>query len=542
MTSPARRASRSSSSSSGRSPEVLDQVTTPTPMRRADGGVTVRGVAKTFTGTRALAGIDLELRAGEVHALLGANGCGKSTLVKILSGYQDADPGSEVQVAGKPLTLGSPRASFGAGLRFVHQDLALVDDLSVTDNVLLTGGWPTRLGAIARRRARDEVQEALARLGADASPDALVRTLSPAARTIVAVARAVRRSPDDGDIVALVLDEPTATLPQHEVAVLAAVIREVARQGTAVMIISHHLQEALDLADVVTVLRDGRVVLTARSDDLTRDAVVAAMMGEEYIEQQRETAAEPSDRVVLECDRLGSSTFTDVSLQVRSGEIVGIAGLEGSGRDDLLPVLFGASPRYGGSVKVERVDLGSGDLRGAIDNGLAYVPADRAGLAALPELNARENLTVSSLHGLSSRGVINRSSERTATADWFARVGVRPQTAYEQRLGDFSGGNQQKIILARCLRQGPKVLLLDEPTQGIDVAAQASLHALLAEAAKRDGIGILVSSSDEEELASLCHRVLVMRHGRLVEELTGADLTPTVIAERTAHVDRQEPS
>lgn len=517
-------------------------MTIPPPAHGTGGGLTVRGVAKTFTGTRALAGVDLELRGGEVHALLGANGCGKSTLVKILSGYQDADPGSEVTVAGKPLALASPRASFGAGLRFVHQDLALVDDLSVTDNVLLTGGWPTRLGAIARRQARAEVQEALRRLGADVSPDALVRTLSPAMRTIVAVARAVRRSPDDGDIVALVLDEPTATLPQHEVAVLAGVIREVARQGTAVMIISHHLQEALDLADVVTVLRDGRVVLTASSDDLTRGAVVAAMMGEEYIEQQREATSKPSDRVVLECHRLGSSTFTDVSLQVRAGEIVGIAGLEGSGRDDLLPVLFGASPRHAGSVQVERTHLSSDDLRGAIDLGLAYVPADRARLAALPELTARENLTVSSLSGLSRRGVVDRSEERTATVDWFARVGVRPPTAYEQRLGDFSGGNQQKIVLARCLRQGPKVLLLDEPTQGIDVAAQASLHALLAAAAGHEGIGILISSSDEEELASLCHRVLVMRHGRVVEELVGADLTPTVIAERTAHVDSQEPS
>ena len=517
-------------------------MTTPPSTRVAGGGVTVRGVAKTFPGTRALAGVDLDLRPGEVHALLGANGCGKSTLVKILSGYQDADPGSEVTVAGDQLVLGSPRASLAAGLRFVHQNLALVDDLSVTDNVLLTGGWPTHLGAIARRQARAEVEEALARLGADVSPDALVRTLTPAVRTIVAVARAVRQSPDDGDIVALVLDEPTATLPQHEVAVLASVIREVARQGTAVMIISHHLQEALDLADVVTVLRDGRVVMNARSDGLTRGDVVAAMMGEEYIEQQREAAAAPSDRLVIACDRLGSSTFTDVSLQVRAGEIVGVAGLEGSGRDDLLPVIFGGSPRHGGSVRVEDVDLDPGDVQGSIQRGLAYVPADRAWLAALPELTARENLTVSSLSGLARRGVVNRSAERTATSDWFARVGVRPPTAYEQRLGDFSGGNQQKIILARCLRQRPKVLLLDEPTQGIDVAAQASLHALLAEAAERDGIGILVSSSDEEELASLCHRVLVMRHGRLVDELAGNDLTPTAIAERTAHVDPQEPS
>lgn len=505
------------------------------------GGVSVHHVAKTFTGTRALDGVDLELRGGEVHALLGANGCGKSTLVKILSGYQEPDPGSEVNVNGEPLTLGSPRASFSGGLRFVHQDLALVDDLSVTDNVLLTSGWPTRLGAIARRRARAEVQAALARLGADVSPDALVRTLSPAVRTIVAVARAVRTD-DDGGIVALVLDEPTATLPQHEVSVLAGVIREVARQGTAVMIISHHLQEALDLADVVTVLRDGRVVLTAPSAELTRGAVVAAMMGEEYLEQQRATHPIPSDRVALECERLASSTFTDVSLRVRAGEIVGIAGLEGSGRDDLLPVLFGALPRQAGSVAVEGGALRADDVRAAIAAGLAYVPADRARLAALPELAARENLTVSSLSDISRRGVIDRASERQATAEWFAQVGVRPEAAFEQRFGDFSGGNQQKIVLARCLRQNPKVLLLDEPTQGIDVAAQASLHSLLAHAAARDAIGILISSSDEEELASLCHRVLVMRHGRLVDEITGADLTPSVIAERIAHADPQEPT
>ncbi|MEV5412885.1 sugar ABC transporter ATP-binding protein [Thermopolyspora sp. NPDC052614] len=508
----------------------------------AEAVLRIRDVAKTFPGTMALRGIDLDLYRGEVHALLGANGCGKSTLVKILSGYQDADPGSAISVAGAPLPPASPRASYDAGLRFVHQDLALVDDLSVADNVLLTSGWPTRLRTISRRRAHARVRAALDELGADLAPEAPVRTLSPAMRTIVAMARALLRDRGDADpITALVLDEPTATLPRHEVAVLTRVVREVARRGTAVLVISHHLQEALDLADVVTVLRDGRKVLSAPSAALTRTDVITAMMGEDYEERLRERPAVSSADPRLECAGLHGTSFADVTFTVRAGEVVGIAGLEGSGRDDLLPTIFGDRPRYHGTIAVDGRPLPPAGPQAAMAAGLAYVPADRNRLAAIPELTGRENLTVADLAACSRWGRVDRAGERRSALDWFDRVGVRPPGAIEQRLADFSGGNQQKIVLARCLRRRPRVLLLDEPTQGIDVAAQAALHSLLLDAARRDGIGIVVSSSDEEELAAICHRVLVLRRGRIAGELRGSAITPSAIADQSAHVVRKEP-
>ena len=512
------------------------------PSAHAGGGVSIRNVSKSFPGTVALRGVDLDLRPGEVHALLGANGCGKSTLVKILSGYQDADPGSEVFVSGVPLPLDSPRATFAAGLRFVHQDLALVNELSVADNVLLTTGWPTRYGAISRRRVEAQVRAALQTLGTEVTPDTVVGSLSPAMRTIVAMARALLQDgPSGRAISALVLDEPTATLPQHEVAGLTRVIRQVARGGTAVLIISHHLQEALDLADVVTVLRDGRKVLTEPARSLTRSAVIAAMMGEDYEEQQHTSAAVASDEVVLRCENVCGPTLADVSLTVRAGEVVGVAGLEGSGRDDLLAAIFGAGGRLAGSVSVGDTALVPGDIRGAIAAGLAYVPADRARSAAIPELTGRENLTVADLAACSRHGLIDRAGERRTAGEWFDRVGVRPARAIEQRLADFSGGNQQKIMLGRCMRLEPRVLLLDEPTQGIDVAAQARLHAALLESAQREQIGIVVSSSDEEELAAICHRVVILRHGRLVAELTGS-ISPDVIAQHAAYIDTREPA
>lgn len=505
-----------------------------------EGGVIrIRSVWKTFPGTVALRGLDLTLRPGEVHALLGANGSGKSTLVKILSGYQNADAGAEVTVGERGLQLGSPRASFLAGLRFVHQDLALVDTMSVADNVLLTSGWPTRLGAISSRRAHAEVRAAIDELGADIATDALVGSLSPAMKTIVAVARALRRGGSDGsDIAALILDEPTATLPPSEVAVIAQVIRGVARQGTAVVIISHHLQEALDLADVVTVLRDGVKVLTAPAASLTRQSVIAAMLGEDYEQHSAdlEAARSVSQDVVLRCENLVSPAFVDVSFALHRGEIVGVAGLEGSGRDDLLPVIFGAQARFGGRVFVDGQAVAASNVRSSLSAGLAYLPADRPRSAAFPELTGRENLTISDLRSLSRPGRIDRAGERREAKEWFERVAVRPQGATESRLAVFSGGNQQKIMLARCMRRKPAVLLLDEPTHGIDVGSQARLHATLLETVRQESAGILISSSDGEELSAICHRVLIMRRGRIVGELSGAAISPAAIAESTARV------
>lgn len=495
--------------------------------------IRIKNVSKTYPGTVALRGVDLELKAGEVHALLGANGCGKSTLVKILAGAVSPDPGGEIHVGAHPLDPGSPAASFDAGLRFVHQDLALVDDLSVGDNVMLTGGWPTRAGTIRSEAARTEVRAALKQLDVELEPDTLVADLSAVMRTIVAMTRAVRGY-SGSEIAALVLDEPTATLPQHDVATLVRLVRTVASRGASVVIVSHHIQEVLEMADTVTVLRDGTKVLTAPAATLTRAEIVAAMMGDQAdLEAEQSDATVRSggmtDEVVLDADRLGGVTFSDVSLTVRSGEIVGVAGLEGSGRNELLRVIFGAQERLAGTVAVRGKALPSHDLRAAMAAGVAYMPGDRARSAAVPTLTGRENLTLADLRSVSSRGRLDTGKERAEAKRWFAGVGVKPENATEQPLSSFSGGNQQKIMLARWLRRAPSLLLLDEPTQGIDVGAQARLHGSLREAAST-GAGILLSSSDELELSEVCHRVLVMRRGRIVRELTGAEVNPRSIS------------
>ena len=490
----------------------------------------VEGVSKTFTRTKALAGVGLTIEPGEVHALLGQNGSGKSTLIKILSGYHAPDLGGGIRVQGNELPIQSPVGSYRLGCRFVQQDLGLVSTLSVLDNMSLGSGFPTSLGTIRGKATFKQAKDDLDRLGLEIDPKALVATLSASERTGVAIARALREDPDYPACL-LVLDEPTATLPVDEVDQLLDRVSAMAATGVGVLYVTHHLGEVFRVAHNVSVFRDGKVVGAGPVKNFDHAAIVELLAGEELLaeesESRRQKAAREAARdheIVFAVKDLRAGALAGVSFDVERGEIVGIAGLAGSGRDSVLGASFGALSRTAGEVTLAGQPLPAGRPDVAIGNGIAYLAPDRKVGGGVMTMSARENLTLPDLKPFWKGGIIRRKAETSRTKEWFERLSVRPAHAINDPLSIFSGGNQQKILFGKWLSQKPSVFLLDEPTQGVDVGAKADLHRELVTAAEA-GAAVVVSSSDLEELADLCDRVLVIVDGRISAELRGTDLT-----------------
>jgi ribose transport system ATP-binding protein len=482
----------------------------------------IRKMSKSFPGTRALDAVDLDIEAGEVHALVGQNGSGKSTLIKVLSGYHAPELDSSVEVGGVPVILHDPAASRRAGFRFVHQDLGLVRDLSVVENLAFGRGFATGRGArIKWNDERRKAERMLDSLGYDFDVRADVSDLSAAQRTGVAIARALWDW-EGGEARVLVLDEPTASLPKPEVEVLFQVIRRVQERGLAVLYVSHRLDEVFAIGDHVTVLRDGRCVGTFDVDALDERELISLMIGREVPRPPRH--AERSDLpVVLDARALSGTVLDDVDLVARGGEVLGIAGLTGSGREEILQLLFGAAPRRG-SVTVDGTEVGPDSPKKAMKAGVALVPADRHRHGALLALTIRENATLTDLRRhVGHAWAIRKRIELAEVRGWLTSLDVRPPRP-EAPLASLSGGNQQKVVIAKWLRLEPRVLLLDEPTQGIDVEAKATIHNLVREAA-RSGAAVVIASSDDEELYETCDRVLVLRGGRRVAELLRAEMT-----------------
>jgi len=485
----------------------------------------VRGLAKTFGDKTVLHHFDLTVEAGQVHMLLGQNGSGKSTLIKILAGFHQPDVARSFTVGGRSVSAGSAEQVRAAGLRFVHQELGLIGPETVLDNMLYSDGFPTRFGQISSGRARKRVMASLELVGLDIDPASKVDTLSPAQRTGVAVARALM---DTGDAaVALVLDEPTATLPGAEVERLHAILRVAVSRGVGVLYVTHHLDEVEQLGDVVSVLRDGHLVAAGPVVDLPRDVIVHALVGGELEAVQNQarpvTAPDEADPV-LQVRELVGDRVDGLSFDAAPGEILGLYGLTGSGREAALGMIFGSIPRASGTVRVDATPVMPNRPRASMEAGVSYVPADRKSAGLFLELTAQENLTLSNLRPFWRRGRIDRRAERAEVDSWFKRLAIRPADGAGQTVGTFSGGNQQKVVMAKWLRLNPDVLLLDEPTQGVDVGAKAELHRQLL-ASRADGTAIVVSSSDVDELVTLCDRVLIIRDGRVHRELVGDDIT-----------------
>ncbi|MDO8210131.1 sugar ABC transporter ATP-binding protein [Conexibacter sp. CPCC 206217] len=471
-------------------------------------------VSKAFGGQLALDNVDLALDEGEVHALLGQNGSGKSTLIKVLAGFHKPERGARGAVRGTAFELGDPSAAHQAGLRFIHQDLALIGELSAIDNLALgeryAGGW-----FISDRRERARVREVFAAYEVDIDPDTPLRELNRAQQTMTAIVRALHHQAASDGI--LVLDEPTAAFSAHDTELLFRLVRRVAQAGGTVLYVTHRLEEVFAIADRVTVLRDGRKVATRPTAELTHGSLVNLIIDRPLEELELEPTA-PTSTVVVEVRGLVGENVASVDLDVHAGEIVGLTGLKGSGADDILHLMFGSRTRDAGEVRVNGKLVGQAP-DAAIKAGLALAPADRKELGGILTWTLRENLTLPRLTTDGPVGWLGERSERRDAQQWLDRVGVVP--AHPEALySSLSGGNQQKVVLARWLRCGAAAFLLEEPTGGVDVGARHTIYAALRELAA-GGACVLISSSDTEEVCAVCDRVLVVRDGRLVASLEG---------------------
>jgi ribose transport system ATP-binding protein len=495
--------------------------------------IAVQNLSKTFGGVRALRNVDWEVRRGEIHALVGGNGSGKSTLVKILAGVHQADPGGTIAFDSAMVDVGdmSPGIAHSHGLRFVHQALGLFPDLSVAENLAAGNGFPlTRYRRIRWRAARRQAATLLERFKIPAEPQWPLRELRPAHQTMLAVARALRDDVGGSTTVStLVLDEPTALLPLEEVDLLLDAVRGYAEQGSTIIYISHRLDEVIDLADTVTVLRDGQRVTTRSVEGLDAESIVSHMLGRPITRMYPEVREAPERGALCEVDGLTGGPVKGVSLRLRKGEILGVAGVSGSGCSELLELMFGARKADSGTVTLDGEKLSLASPAQAADAGIAYVPSNRAEHAAFMDQSVRENLFAGRTLLASHPWRVSKARERRDARKLIERFAiVAPDESVA--LSALSGGNQQKVMLARWLGTAPKLLLLVEPTQGVDVGSRADIYRFIREASE-EGTAVVISSADFDEIAHLCDRVLVLVDGVVKSELASGTLTGDALTE-----------
>jgi ABC-type sugar transport system ATPase subunit len=489
-------------------------------------------IDKRFPGVHALDNVSLTITPGEVHAVVGENGAGKSTLMKILAGAYGPDRGT-IRIDGEAVTIENPRAAQDLGIITIYQELSLVDALSVGENVFL-GDLPTRSGGSWRvdwPTVWSRAAELLERVGLRIRPQTRVRDLSVAQKQMVEIARALARN-----VRVLILDEPTSSLTERETEKLFEIISQLRNRGVGIIYISHRLGEVFRIAQQVTVLRDGIVVGSLPVRDASEDLLVRMMVGRDLA--RLFTEARASDAPVrLEVRGLSRrGVLHDVSLSLRGGEIVGLAGLVGAGRTELARCLFGADSISEGEILLDGAKVDIRSPGHAVDLGIALVPEDRKLQALILGMGVRENLSLPVLDRLGSPFVPSRRRERALASDYIRSLTIRTPHM-EQRVSALSGGNQQKVVIARWLATKPKVLILDEPTRGIDVGAKAEVHALIARLAEQ-GVAILMISSELPEILGMSHRILVMRGGRIVAEIPRQDATEeSIMAAATGQAD-----
>ena len=477
-----------------------------------------RGVSKTFPGVIALDDVSLTVVAGEVNAFVGENGAGKSTLIKLMSGFYAPDGGG-IDVGGRPLDP-TPSAAHRSGVATIHQESHLVPNMTVAENILL-GHWPTRMGLIDSRAQMQIARAAIARVAPGLSPDTLARRLTPAEGQLVEIARAISEQSR-----VLIMDEPTTSLSGREIDQLFAVVRELKAEGMGIVFVSHWLEEVFAIADRITVLRDGRLVGTEPAATLDAPAVIRMMVGRgvtEVTSSQRQMG-----ETVLKVTNLSrAGVVENVSLQVRSGEILTLAGLVGAGRSELVNCIFGVDPYEGGTVELAGKVIPPSDTTAAIDGGMGLVPEDRRHQGLITNLSVRINATLAVLDRIAPGGILSPEREAGALAMATRSVAVKMASA-EVPISTLSGGNQQKVVIGRWLARGPKLLILDEPTKGIDIGAKAEISQIILRLAE-EGTAILLISSEMPEVLALSDRVLVMRSGRITGELTRDNLSAEAV-------------
>lgn len=480
--------------------------------------VSVRGLSKSFAGVHALRNVDFELRPGEVHALVGENGAGKSTLIKVLTGAHSPDSGT-LEVEGQTIIGNTPVRARKLGIACIYQQPALFPDLTVMENLAwgLESSSPWHLINWSARRRRAE--QLLARAGARIRPDALVRSLTMPEQQLVEIARAL-----GAQARVVIMDEPTASLSEQEVANLLRVIRELRNQGVGIIYISHRLEELFEIADRVTVLRDGESIATRPMSEVDQPELIRLMVGRD-ISAVFPKQTVPLGEVVLETRGLGcrETGVHDVSFSLRAGEILGLVGLVGAGRTELARTLFGLAAADAGQILMGGKLVTLRSPAQAVRAGLAYVPEDRRRHGVILDFPVTYNATLAILQEITQRGWLQFAKERTLSQDYVGRLQVKT-ASLDSLVGQLSGGNQQKVALARWLATEPRVLILDEPTQGIDVGAKAEIHRLMGDLAAQ-GLAILMISSELPEVLGMSDRLLVMRGGTIVGELSRAEAT-----------------
>jgi rhamnose transport system ATP-binding protein len=494
--------------------------------------VELQEVTRSFGGVPALKGVSFEVRPGEVHALLGENGAGKSTLIRIMSGALAPDQG-EVRVDGQRVRLASPRDARGYGIATVYQELLLFPDLTVAENIFLGNAPRGRLGGLdwgaMRARARVLLDSLESR---ELDVDARLGDLSVANRQRVEIAKALSQEPR-----VLIMDEPTASLAEADVQRLMAVVRMLRDRGVAIVYVSHKLPEIFALADRVTVLRDGAHIGTVPVGEVDEQGLISMMVGRS-IDQLFPKESAQLGAPVLEVEDLRYRTVVNgVSFSVRAGEILGIAGLVGSGRTETALTIFGITPATGGRIKVGGKPVVIDSPRRARDLGIAYVPEDRGLQGLIRSQTIRENVTLAILDRVSRLTVVDRGEEQRRAREAIERFGIRARGP-EMPVRQLSGGNQQKVVLGKWLGAEPRILVMDEPTRGIDVGAKSEVHALMSRLAQQ-GLAIVMISSELPEVLGMSDRVLVMSHGQVVARFERADATPDAVGAAMTHAGQE---
>jgi rhamnose transport system ATP-binding protein len=480
----------------------------------------LRNISKFFGGTRALADARLDLHAGQVTALIGENGAGKSTLVKILTGIHQPDSGA-IHLDGVPIRINSPAEAQRLGISVIHQESVVFDDVSVAENIFVTA-HPRRYGLIDWPEMRRRAAALLKQLESDINPTTLMRNLSIAQKHLVQIARALSH---DSRIV--IMDEPTASLSHHEADDLLRIVRRLRADGRAVLFISHKFEEVLAIADSYIVYRDGAAVGSGMIADVSVDQLITLMVGRSVDQVFPPRAGEMGAEVLRLQGFSRKAEFADVNLTVHRGEILGIYGLVGAGRSEVMQALFGLSPTDTGRIVLEGKDVRVRSADEAIRLKIAYVPEDRQRQGGILPLSIQDNIALASLPSLANRGFSSSSRTRSAAQQWIELLQIRTSGA-AQELQDLSGGNQQKVVLAKWLQTGPKVLILDEPTKGIDVGSKAAVYSLIREWAQR-GLGVILVSSELPEVLGMADRIVVMRRGRVRAEFERTNANPEAL-------------
>ncbi len=476
-----------------------------------------QGIAKAFGGVIALKDVTLGIERGECHGLMGENGAGKSTLGKVLAGIHKPDRG-EVVIDGKTQVLSSPRDAKNAGVAMVHQELAFCPDLSVAEN-LAVGSYPKRFGLLDRAEMARRAEGLLAAIGTKLDVWQTMRSLSTAQEQLVQIAAAVGSDPR-----ILIFDEPTSSLSEPDAQNLFRLIETLKARGLTMIYVSHRMPELFRLCDKISVLRDGQYVGTLGRGEMTQDAVVQLMIGRSVEEYFPAHQAAGFGKTVLSVKGLSSAgRFRDVSFEIRAGEIVGFAGLVGSGRSEIAQAIFGLDARAVGRVEIGGMALKPGSVQGAMQAGVGLVPEDRKRQGCVLGMACRANISMAVLDRLGRFGVLDAIGERKIAAQYFEELRIKA-ASMEAPTQSLSGGNQQKVVLAKWLARGGRLLIVDEPTRGVDVGAKAAIHALIDNLA-RQGLAVMLISSELPEVINLSNRVIVMREGQIAGELAGEQAT-----------------